>query len=33
MTEMTRSVAMGIAAMAWCLGMYDGFSVPGQVRS
>ena len=29
MTEMTRSVAMGIAAMAWCLGMYDGFFGPG----
>ena len=29
MTEMTRSVALGIAAMAWCLGMYDGFFGPG----
>lgn len=29
MTEMTRSVALGIAAMAWFLGMYDGFFGPG----
>ena len=26
---MTRSMAVGIAVMAWCLGMYDGFFGPG----
>ncbi len=29
MTTMTRSMAVGIACMAWCLGMYDGFFGPG----
>ena len=29
METMTRSMAVGIAVMAWCLGMYDGFFGPG----
>ena len=29
MTEMSRTMAVGIAFMAWCLGMYDGFFGPG----